>query len=227
MIAIDSSVRKRRRECLASVWVLFVLLAAAANVPFAVSQLRSRTAPRPMPLARGPTTRRAWPAATPHDKPWPMPTAWDESRAFGFREVNVFSRHPGSKSGRFQMLVQLTGWPLAVLEQKHMWWDWSDPTLKGPEPDPAIRVRWDGLILNPLLVGSAAFTAVAGPYLLSGGIRRYRRRRRGRCEHCGYDLTGNVSGRCPECGTPIASPQDSLEKNAQVNRSGSNSSSTR
>ncbi|MBN2448588.1 MAG: hypothetical protein JXO22_17815 [Phycisphaerae bacterium] len=25
----------------------------------------------------------------------------------------------------------------------------------------------------------------------------------GRCERCGYDLTGNVSGRCPECGEPI------------------------
>lgn len=23
------------------------------------------------------------------------------------------------------------------------------------------------------------------------------------CMHCGYDLTGNVSGRCPECGTAI------------------------
>lgn len=22
------------------------------------------------------------------------------------------------------------------------------------------------------------------------------------CRKCGYDLTGNVSGRCPECGTP-------------------------
>jgi hypothetical protein len=25
----------------------------------------------------------------------------------------------------------------------------------------------------------------------------------GHCEHCGYNLTGNVSGRCPECGTAI------------------------
>ena len=23
---------------------------------------------------------------------------------------------------------------------------------------------------------------------------------RGHCKHCGYNLTGNVSGRCPECG---------------------------
>lgn len=25
----------------------------------------------------------------------------------------------------------------------------------------------------------------------------------GRCLKCGYDLTGNVSGVCPECGTPV------------------------
>jgi hypothetical protein len=25
------------------------------------------------------------------------------------------------------------------------------------------------------------------------------------CHKCGYDLTGNVTGRCPECGTPVAS----------------------
>lgn len=29
------------------------------------------------------------------------------------------------------------------------------------------------------------------------------RRRVGHCDNCGYDLTGNVSGRCPECGTTI------------------------
>jgi len=31
------------------------------------------------------------------------------------------------------------------------------------------------------------------------------------CEHCGYDLTGNVSGRCPECGTPLQEPPATLE----------------
>lgn len=25
----------------------------------------------------------------------------------------------------------------------------------------------------------------------------------GRCTKCGYNLTGNVSGVCPECGTPV------------------------
>jgi len=36
--------------------------------------------------------------------------------------------------------------------------------------------------------------------------RRVVRRRRGRCLECAYDLTGNVSGSCPECGTEIERP---------------------
>ena len=35
-------------------------------------------------------------------------------------------------------------------------------------------------------------------------VTAYRARRRGfRCDQCDYNLTGNVSGVCPECGTPI------------------------
>jgi hypothetical protein len=33
--------------------------------------------------------------------------------------------------------------------------------------------------------------------------RRIARLAAGLCEHCGYDLTGNVSGVCPECGKSI------------------------
>lgn len=35
---------------------------------------------------------------------------------------------------------------------------------------------------------------------IRGPLRRYRRRKRGLCVNCGYNLTGNVSGICPECG---------------------------
>ena len=38
-------------------------------------------------------------------------------------------------------------------------------------------------------------------------VIRYRRRTvEGHCQKCDYDLTGNESGRCPECGTKIESP---------------------
>ena len=36
-----------------------------------------------------------------------------------------------------------------------------------------------------------------------GSVRRFRRCREGVCRGCGYNLTGNVSGRCPECGAPV------------------------
>jgi hypothetical protein len=35
---------------------------------------------------------------------------------------------------------------------------------------------------------------------------RGKRRRPGFCPRCRYDLTGNVSGECPECGTPVVAP---------------------
>lgn len=35
--------------------------------------------------------------------------------------------------------------------------------------------------------------------------RDYRRYPPGHCQSCGYNLTGNESGRCPECGKPIPS----------------------
>jgi hypothetical protein len=34
-------------------------------------------------------------------------------------------------------------------------------------------------------------------------LRRYRRKKKGLCLTCGYNLTGNVSGICPECGEKI------------------------
>ncbi|UCE58113.1 MAG: hypothetical protein JSU63_11770 [Phycisphaerales bacterium] len=38
---------------------------------------------------------------------------------------------------------------------------------------------------------------------IRGPLLRRRRRRKGLCIVCGYDLTGNVSGVCSECGTEI------------------------
>ncbi len=29
------------------------------------------------------------------------------------------------------------------------------------------------------------------------------RPRKGHCRHCGYNLTGNLSGRCPKCGSAV------------------------
>ena len=41
---------------------------------------------------------------------------------------------------------------------------------------------------------------------IRGPLRRHRRRKRGLCVACGYNLTGNVTGVCSECGREIATP---------------------
>ncbi len=46
-----------------------------------------------------------------------------------------------------------------------------------------------------------ALVAYPAGVLLTGLIRRTRRKNSGACFRCGYNLTGNVSGICPECGS--------------------------
>jgi hypothetical protein len=78
------------------------------------------------------------------------------------------------------------------------------------------------------LIGACTLTTIAAALLVShypllavaavaatvnavvSGWTTYRRRSAlyarledGRCLHCGYDLTGNVSGKCPECGEKV------------------------
>lgn len=48
-----------------------------------------------------------------------------------------------------------------------------------------------------LLLAFAAYPAFA---FLRGPVRRWRRRRRNFCIHCGYNLTGNTTDICSECG---------------------------
>ena len=57
------------------------------------------------------------------------------------------------------------------------------------------------LLLVTLL--TAILLGVIPAMLVNRFDRRNRRRRLGLCMCCGYDLTGNVSGVCPECGTGI------------------------
>jgi len=52
-----------------------------------------------------------------------------------------------------------------------------------------------------LLFGSYPLVA-----FIRGPMRRYRRRKKGLCLKCGYNLMGNVSGTCPECGTTKRPP---------------------
>jgi hypothetical protein len=55
---------------------------------------------------------------------------------------------------------------------------------------------------------AAVGVTMAVLYLIYGPAElRRERREKGLCVHCGYDLTGNVSGVCPECGDRAADPK--------------------
>ena len=67
---------------------------------------------------------------------------------------------------------------------------------------------WPSIAQNPGR-GRIVYIPLWLPFVLVAiptAILWWRDRRRiplGHCQHCGYDLTGNVSGVCPECGTEI------------------------
>ncbi len=56
------------------------------------------------------------------------------------------------------------------------------------------------LLLFPILL----YPAMTGAFGMLRFVRAKRKELRGACLSCNYNLTGNVSGVCPECGTAIA-----------------------
>jgi len=58
-------------------------------------------------------------------------------------------------------------------------------------------------LVVPLWVPILLFAFYPSLCFIRGPMRRWRRRRSGRCVSCGYDLRGCVD-RCPECGTEFA-----------------------
>ncbi|HXE51970.1 MAG TPA: hypothetical protein VN541_03100 [Tepidisphaeraceae bacterium] len=67
-------------------------------------------------------------------------------------------------------------------------------------PGPALGNLWYSIGWGAMLLGEWLY--------LQGRAKRYLIARH-RCARCGYDLTGNTSGVCPECGTPVPrNPRD-------------------
>lgn len=87
------------------------------------------------------------------------------------------------------------------------------PRMVPPEWDYEFVVfAWRGVTVAGLTVGSitipiwfliVAFPAYPSIAFIRGPLRRWRRRKRGECVNCGYNLTGNVTGVCSECGMKI------------------------
>jgi len=62
--------------------------------------------------------------------------------------------------------------------------------------------RFPTAILLPGFLVDTIFWAIVALGLMNGPgiLRRYRRKKNGLCVPCGYNLMGNTSGVCPECG---------------------------
>jgi hypothetical protein len=85
-----------------------------------------------------------------------------------------------------------------------------------PSQIPELREQWRRWLIQP--TWSMTFTmhptwllivpAIWAVVRLRNMMRRRRARLAGCCPNCHYDLTGNTSGVCPECGLPVLSAID-------------------
>ena len=94
-------------------------------------------------------------------------------------------------------------WP-AVQVGSGFNWGIAWPQVRGPGyinygPDTALA--WPWYVALPLWLPTAVLVIAAALAWLWP-----QRRKPGTCATCGYNLTGNITGRCPECGTATHAP---------------------
>ena len=86
----------------------------------------------------------------------------------------------------------------AAMAAEAAFFAWLWPRLLSGGGAEFLFVFWAAVltVLPPLAGGAILF--------LRGGRAAGRAGGSPRCPSCGYDLTANTSGTCPECGTPVA-----------------------
>ncbi len=98
----------------------------------------------------------------------------------------------GALAGVVVELTVLTGWKVFFFLSLPGWF--SILLLEGHSTSPSVKTG---------AVNSLAYSAIGA---LIGWFWPTPRQGPGHCPKCDYDLTGNVSGVCPECGTEIEKP---------------------
>jgi hypothetical protein len=117
--------------------------------------------------------------------------------------------------------IYTAGWPLRALRCEAAWrrgepefrWSIQEPRwlARDRSRDCIMQGRPRGLPLLPIPLGFTLDTLfyaaiLAGLFVAPSHIRSRLRLRRGLCPACGYDLAGNTTGVCPECGAPAPRP---------------------
>jgi len=106
-------------------------------------------------------------------------------------------------NGRFSVAYNSTIGPVAHVSNRRVsaaGFGYETGRRYWPRPDGTYAYYQEREITVPLAVIGTLFAAYPAIAFIRGPLRRWRRRRRGMCIRCGYDLQGNVSGTCPECG---------------------------
>ena len=116
---------------------------------------------------------------------------------------------PSEARAERTFLYQLSGFVLALTSNRpppphSVLVSPEDMTCGGNHNPVAGRKPFTFAIGFPLWFVFVAFAAAPTIAFIRGPARRWRRRKRGLCPNCGYDLTGTVSGVCSECAHPIA-----------------------
>lgn len=100
-------------------------------------------------------------------------------------------------------------------DERRFGWDWLQVWYSGTyvPPDCLLMAVKYYFTLPIWLFGFLLFLSSGG--VLSRTLLRQRFQRPGCCSKCGYDLTGNVSGRCPECGERIVAARKEVKRTAR------------
>lgn len=161
-----------------------------------------------------------WPAPAPKD--WPQISKMATNCLIGMRIVQADGGTSIDGTDCFppiyshSMFVFQTGWPMVSM---HTWkldprnirsgarvnkqesWEWGTRGFESVGartlPAPLMPIPL-GFTINTLFYGGILYAGVCGVSC----VRWIRRRRRGLCRACGYDITGLP--RCPECGLVVA-----------------------
>jgi len=128
---------------------------------------------------------------------WPRGAKWGcASEAVG--SASSFTPgigHPAAGQFRVQRLpglnvIHASGWLTTPADRVIL-------AARTPQPLTCISARYSHLTLL------AGFLPAVVAVRWAIGLRQRRRGASDRCRNCGYNLTGNTSGICPECGTPL------------------------
>lgn len=112
---------------------------------------------------------------------------------------------------RGALLLALFGlflfWLWSVLGIHQGWWRFLDYLLYDSRYQPQVIQKWSWLYDFPLpsiVLALSVLPLLAAPAVYFTVWRRWLPPDTApRCERCRYNLTGNTSGKCPECGATI------------------------